>query len=71
MECRHNRISFTKGFPHCLDCRTDFKNGELGKINKRREENCNHNNLENGWYASNPPMKRCLDCGGYFKQSEL
>lgn len=71
MECRHNSISLTEGFPHCLNCGLDFKNGELGKLRKERESKCSHKKLEDGWYASNPPMKRCIDCGGYFKADEL
>lgn len=64
MDCWHNRVSFTKGFPHCLDCGEDFKNGELAKIHKERERNCNHPNLEHG-YASNPPKAWCPDCHNY------
>jgi DNA (cytosine-5)-methyltransferase 1 len=32
---------------------------------------CKHSNLEDGWYASNPPKKRCLDCGDYLRESQL
>jgi hypothetical protein len=66
MECRHNVISFVKGFPHCLDCGRNFKNGELAKIRKQIESECNHSNLDYG-YASNPPCAFCPDCGGYFR----
>lgn len=26
---------------------------------------CPHSNFEDGLYASNPPKKRCLDCGEF------
>lgn len=65
MNCMHTSISLTKRFPHCLDCGTDFKNGELAKIRKEREEKCSHSRLEYG-YASNPPKAFCPDCKGYF-----
>lgn len=27
---------------------------------------CPHKNIEDGSYTSNPPKKRCLDCGKFF-----
>lgn len=70
MECLHNSISLIKGYPSCINCGTDFKNGELAKIRKERESNCNHLRLEHG-YASRPPKSKCLDCGGYFDSRSL
>jgi hypothetical protein len=32
---------------------------------------CNHENLGDGWYISDPPMKRCVDCGKYLRKDEL
>ncbi|PAF27433.1 hypothetical protein CHH61_03290 [Shouchella clausii] len=66
MECWHNRISLKKGYPHCLDCKKDFKHGELGKIRQARKQQCSHPNLEYG-YASNPPMAWCHDCHNYIR----
>lgn len=66
MECRHSSISLVNEFPQCLVCGMDFKNGELGKLRRERENNCKHPNLRHG-YASNPPKAYCSDCGGYFK----
>lgn len=48
MECYHNAISLTKGYPQCLDCGKEFRNGELGRIRKEREDKCNHPRLEHG-----------------------
>lgn len=71
MECKHTSILMVKDLPHCLNCNTTFKNGELGRIRNQQKQNCSHTNLEEGWYASNPPLKRCCDCGHYLKLDEL
>ncbi|MDX5853650.1 hypothetical protein SIM22_05970 [Bacillus cereus group sp. BfR-BA-01363] len=70
MECYHNAISLAKGYPQCLDCGKEFRNGELGRIRKEREDKCNHSRLDHG-YASNPPTSWCPDCGGYFSDLEI
>lgn len=40
-------------------------------MNPPKAINCKHDHLEEGWYASNPPKKRCLDCGGFFTKAAL
>jgi len=41
----------------------------LGRENKllkeKMERLCSHKNLEDRIYTSNPPKKKCLDCGGF------
>jgi hypothetical protein len=34
-------------------------------LKEKMQRLCPHNNLEDGLYASNPPKKRCLDCGEF------
>lgn len=68
--CQHGRISLLKGYPACMDCGGEFKNGELAKMRNQRMVKCSHEKLEHG-YATNPPQSKCLDCGEFFTQREL